>query len=411
MRVLFLGLHFPRPNNPTIGTWALHQLLALRARGIECTVISPVAAVPKWVTKLLGRGTSACTPSHHRWKSSDAAVTALYPRWPVYPVGPLKRVIQFIPGPFLWIGWLYLRKFLLAQLRLNAPEIIFAHHGEFCGYLAKKLSQRAGIPYVITEHSFGEIESCKTKPLRRRHYEYALAGVSQWLAVASEMQGTMRAVFPQIPSAVLHNGAVCSPSNERIESFAQRFVGNDVIFCAAFFYRRKNVPLLVEAFDAVAHRFPSALLAIAGSGEDLDKVLCAISHAKSKERILYLGHLAHEDVLAMMHCAIAFANIGVREPFATTFSESMLAGCPILYSRDGGICDVVADGVHGLAVDPDNLNSASTAIATMLGDLHLREQLGQNAKKLASENLTWSKNASELEAMFSNILIRNRSAD
>jgi glycosyltransferase involved in cell wall biosynthesis len=62
----------------------------------------------------------------------------------------------------------------------------------------------------------------------------------------------MRRVFPAAPVVTLHNGADTIPLSLRNTPRPDYLANAVVVLCAAFFYRRKNVPLLIQAFDSIA---------------------------------------------------------------------------------------------------------------------------------------------------------------
>jgi glycosyltransferase involved in cell wall biosynthesis len=177
------------------------------------------------------------------------------------------------------------------------------------------------------------------------------------------------------------------------------FAGRVVVLCVTFMYKRKNVPLLIEAFDSIADRHPDALLAIGGDGDDMPAVRAAIEKARHGKQIQLLGALKHREVMQYMAWCDAFALIGGDEPFATVFSEAMSAGKPIVFASDGGITDVAKDGVHGLSVEPGDLASAVAALDRLLGDADLRARLGRGAAELAAQ-LTWEQNARNVSELF-----------
>jgi glycogen synthase len=396
MRILFFGAHFPRPNNTTIGTWALSQVIALRSAGHEVQVVSPVPAIPLFITKILGRGTSAVCPPQHIWKD----IKTDYVRWPVYPVGPLGKWLQRYPGLFVGFGWaLSCRKFLRIA-REFAPDVVFAHHGLMGGFIASKVARRLSVPFFVTEHNFNDIESCANSAPRRRHYRKTTRGISNWFAVADRMRDAMLRIFPDVPAITIHNGAELIPPQLKAVPRPAAFSGHLIVLCVTFYYKRKNVPLLVESFDSIAERHPGALLVIGGTGDDQQAVAEAAQQAKHSSQIMLLGALKHHEVLQQMIWCDVFALIGVNEPFATVLSEAMMAGKPIIYSADGGITDAVTDGVQGLSVLPGDGPSAAAAMDKLLGDVRLREQMGAAAAELARSRLTWAENAKNIAARF-----------
>jgi glycosyltransferase involved in cell wall biosynthesis len=406
MRILFFGAHFPRPNNPTIGTWALSQVTALRDAGHEVKVVSPVPAIPVLIAKILRRGTSAVCPPQHSWEG----IKTDYVRWPVYPVGPLGKWLKRYPGPFLKFAWALSSYKFQRIARQFAPDVVFAHHGLMGGFIASKVARKLSVPFFITEHNFNDIESCAISASRRRHYLQTTSGISNWIAVADRMRDAMVRIFPDVPAITIHNGAEPIPQRLKAVPRPAAFSNHLIVLCVTFFYTRKNVPLLVESFDSIAERHPDARLVIGGSGDDRQAVAEAAKKAKHASQVILLGPLGHHEVLQHMLWCDVFALIGIDEPFATVLTEAMMAGKPIIYSADGGVTDAVTDGVQGLSVLPGDEASAARAMDKLLGDARLRERMASAAAELAHSRLTWAANAKNIAARFEAALrIRHRS--
>jgi glycosyltransferase involved in cell wall biosynthesis len=396
MKILFFGAHFPRPNNQTIGTWALSQVVALRDAGHVVKVVSPVPAIPVFITKILRRGTSAVCPPRHMWKGIEAD----YVRWPVYPVGPLARWLRERPGLFVKLAWTLSKGKFLSIAGQFAPDVVFAHHGQLSGFIAAEVARKFSVPFFITEHNFNDIESCAKSAPRKRHYLETIDGIGNWIAVANRMRDTMNEIFPGAPAVTVHNGAELIPPELKAVPRPPMLSNRLVVLCVAFFYKRKHVPLLVESFDRIAGQHPGALLVIAGDGDDRQAVAAAAEKARHSSQIVLLGPLGHREVLQHMVWCDVFVNIGVNEPFGVVFSEAMMAGKPIVYSADCGVTDVVADGSQGLSVLPENGQSAASAMDRLLTDTLLRERLGRSAAGLANAELTWAKNAQNMIGLF-----------
>jgi glycosyltransferase involved in cell wall biosynthesis len=396
MRILFFGAHFPRPNNPTIGVWALSQMTALRDAGHDVRVISPIPAVPRLVSKLLRRGSSAACPPSYTWENIDVS----YVRWPLYPVGPLAKLLVNRPAFCSRLAWFFSAKRFLSLTKEFAPQVVFAHHGQLCGLIAAEVSRRLHVPFFITEHSFVDIESCATNVHRRRYYRNIVHDVSAWIAVSNRMEKAMLRIFPGVPTVTVHNGGERVPAPLQNLPKPARLAGCFIVLCACFFYKRKQVPLLIDAFDAIAERHPNARLVIIGSGEDQKAVTAAANAAAHAPQIILCGQLSHIDVLQYIAWCDVFANVAVQEPFATVFADAMMAGKPIIFSADCGIADVAKNEIHGLSVEPGVAASASAALDLLMSDSALRIRLGAAAQLLARTELTWATNASRMSTLF-----------
>lgn len=395
MKILFVGAHFPRPNNPTNGVWALLQVQALANAGHEVVVISPVPAIPTWVSNLLKRGTSAICPPHHRWDNVDAH----YVRWPVYPVGPMARRVRERPGLFVPPAYARAAGRFRRIARGFRPDVIFGHHGLLGGYVAARLAREMQVPFFVTEHNFTDVESLARNPRRRRYYREMTRGIGAWVAVADRMRNDMRAVYPDVPNVTVHNGADALPDRLRGVPRPPDLEDRIVVLCVCFLYRRKNVPLLMRAFDSICAAHPKALLVVIGDGEDRAGVDAAAAQARNPAQLQVHGGKPHAEVLQYMMWCDLFANVGTAEPFGTVFTEAMMAGKPILYPADGGITDLVTSGVHGLAVTPGDLPGTAAALDQLLADGEARQRMGAAGLAL-SETLTWTGNAARMAKIF-----------
>jgi glycosyltransferase involved in cell wall biosynthesis len=235
----------------------------------------------------------------------------------------------------------------------------------------------------------------------------AVDGISTWIAVAERMNATMRSLFPEVPTATVVNGADAIPEEMRTRPRPAALAEKVIVLCVAFFYKRKNVPLLIASFDRIAGRYPDAMLLIIGDGDDQAAVSASVDAAMHRSQIRLLGTLQHPDVLQYMAWCDVFANIGIDEPYGVVFAEAMMAGKPIIYATDGGITDVVTEGVQGLGVTPGDRHTVSTALDRLLGNAELRRRMGQLAAELAQSRLTWTHNARVMTQMFQAALGRS----
>jgi glycosyltransferase involved in cell wall biosynthesis len=126
----------------------------------------------------------------------------------------------------------------------------------------------------------------------------------------------------------------------------------------------------------------------------------AIREAGMQARVRLLGRIPHQRVLQEMAWADVFALAGWDEPFGQVFSEALSVGCPIIYARDGGIADVVRDGVHGIAVEPKSEESAASALQTLLANEPERRSMGVAARALFEKQLLWDHHAIQMKSVF-----------
>lgn len=395
-RILMLATYFPKPTNPLMGTWALAPAQALARQGVPITVVSPTSWVPRAATRVPGlsglRSWSDC-PATYDW----GGLAAEYPRWLWYAhQGRAHGLSRRDPRPQLEIGWRTLRPALERTLERLQPDVIYAHHSSIGGYLALQLHRSSGIPYVVIEHDHGEIADCRRYPKRRSLYAEVIASAQAVVAVATPMERELTGLFPGAPVHVVHNASDLPDPALTSVPRPDALGPGPVVFSAAHLYRRKGMPVLVDAFSRIASSHPGAVLRIAGEGEDRAEIEAVIARTGMADRVRLLGRASHDQVLQEMAWADVFALIGWDEPHAIAHMEAMASGTPVLCADDGGIMDIFEDGVHGRAVPPRDPGAAAEALDELLADDIARKRMGQAGRSLVERRHTWEAYAQDL---------------
>ena len=393
-----LATYFPKPLNQLMGNWALLQAQALSRNGVHVTVVSPTSWVPRPFALTKGARAYAECPEWHPWNG----LQTFYPRWLFYQVGPASKLNEGHPEIGLKVGWRTVRSALRELVRSIRPEVIYAHHTAVNGYLAMQLKRCANLPFLVTDHDFGEIESCRDYPARRRLFHEVTRESATMIAVSKRMEAEMKDQFPAARTCTVPNGADPLPQSALETPRSGDLQNRQIIFSCGTFYHRKGFPLLVDAFARIAQKHSNAELRIAGDGEERGEVESRIAHHGLGSRVTLLGALSHAKVIQEMVWCDAFALVGWDEPFATVYLEALSAGKPVVCCRDGGIADVVKDGEHGFTVPPRDIAAAAEALDHLLGNEELRKDLGRAALSLFETSLTWDRHARRMIELFEN---------
>jgi glycosyltransferase involved in cell wall biosynthesis len=403
MRILMLASYFPRPTNPSMGTWALSQALALQRRGVDIRVVSFNSWVPRLFAFTKGSRRYAFCPPAHQW----GTLQVLYPRWLSYSVGPTRSLQHRYPTLPSYIAWQSAKRHLISMVRDFRPQLLYAHHTATNGYLAWKIKQLFGLPYVITDHDFWEIVSCAAYPSRHRFYSQVVSDAAAVIGVSTRMERDLRCLFPSSITYTVHNGADPAPS--QCESTPRPFElkHRTVLFSCGAFYERKGFPLLLQAFARIAQRFPDAILRIAGDGPERAQIEYQIRTLQLETRVQLLGEIPHAAVLQEMAWCDIFVLLGWDEPFGVVFAEALAAAKPIICSNDGGINDIVKAEHSAITVPPKDPVAAATALARLLEDPVLRCRIGTAGRRLFETTLSWDHNAARMYEIFCQVVTQN----
>ena len=123
---------------------------------------------------------------------------------------------------------------------------------------------------------------------------------------------------------------------------------------------RKDHPLLVRAFDAVAAQDPDLRLVIAGpDGWGSDALAEAVAAATHRDRIVRLGYVDDEARAGLLRGARVFVFPSVYEGFGLPPLEAMRAGVPVVATAAGALPEVLGDAALLVPVgDADALAGA-----------------------------------------------------
>lgn len=387
MKVLFFGTYFPKPGNPTIGTWALEQAKAFHAApDLEVKVLS----VNPWFPILLGklkrgiRAYSEC-PSIHYWEG----VEVHYPKILLYPFGRLDFLTNNLATPLLEFGWWSVKRKIFRLVEEWQPDLVYAHHSLPNGFFARKLHDKYGLPYVVKDHEMGEITSCDIYSSRRKAFLDVIKKSNLMIAGGEVMRRDMLRVFPEAPCQVIHYGFNPFSLSSSTDACKSKRADKIIILSCGMFYERKNFPGLIQAFNLLANDFPEAILRICGDGPDAANVSSEVNKSPYKKRIELLGKLSHEEVNKQMAMADIFALIGWREPFGVVYLEAMAAGLPVIACNDGGFADIVENGVDAFLVSPRDVQAAAEKLRLLVADPILRKKIGSAGQEMALTKMTW----------------------
>ena len=147
---------------------------------------------------------------------------------------------------------------------------------------------------------------------------------------------------------------------------------------------RKDYPLLIDAFDAIAAEDAAVRLVIAGQdGWGIDAFRAAHERARHRDRVVRLGFVdncARADLLAG---AAVFAYPSRYEGFGLAPLEAMSAGVAVVTTRTGALPSVLGDAARFVA--PGDRSDLSAALIELLADTAERDALVARGRVRASQ--------------------------
>jgi glycosyltransferase involved in cell wall biosynthesis len=122
-------------------------------------------------------------------------------------------------------------------------------------------------------------------------------------------------------------------------------------------YRDKGISILLNACRQLVDEDMSfKLLIIGGETADYSKdtLLAEIERVGISDYVTYLGALYGEDKKKVWRQSDVFVFPTLKETFGLVLCESLQRGIPCLASDEGGISDILIDGVNGYLFEKGN---------------------------------------------------------
>ncbi len=152
---------------------------------------------------------------------------------------------------------------------------------------------------------------------------------------------------------------------------------------------RKDLPLLVRAFDRVAEARSDVRLVVAGrDGWGAEALGDVIDHARHRDRITRMGYIDAATRRDLLAGAGLFAFTSVYEGFGLPPLEAMAAGVPVVATAAGAVPEVVGDAA--LMVPVGDEEAMAGGLATVLDDPDLAGALAEQGKARAA-TFSWER--------------------
>ena len=170
---------------------------------------------------------------------------------------------------------------------------------------------------------------------------------------------------------------------------------------------RKGFDLAVRAWARLAKDFPEHVLVVAGDGPHLSAVRSEASSHDVLDRVRFLGSVTEEQKAALMSACDFFVMPnrpipGDMEGFGIVFLEAALRGKPSIGGNNGGVPDVIVDGVTGALVNTNHGEEHLTVVMrTWLEQPALVSDLGVTAKRQAQSRFAWQETTREFREWLS----------
>lgn len=386
---------YPSAVSRSSGTFVHEQCLALRRRGHDVRVVSPVG----WAPPGVGRWAA-----HREVPGTEVrqGVPVLHPRMLSLPAARLGRrnceaMYMAVARP-------------IRRVHERWPfDVVHAHMVVPDGWAAARVGSRLGVPVVATAHRADVLDVPARGEDDRRRVGEAVGLVDQLCAVSRVVADAATALgAPRRPVRVVPNGAdteTCRPwPRARMREEFGLPVDGPVVTYVGQLVPRKGVDTLIEAVARLAARPAGApLVAAAGAGPQRAELERMAAERGVADRVRFVGPVDHDRVGRFMAAGDLFVLPSLSEGLPTVVCEAMNCGLPVVATAVDGTPEIVRHGETGLLVPPSDPAALADALAAVLDDDDRRAAMGAEALRVGRAEYTWDANAAAMEEIYGEV--------
>lgn len=249
-------------------------------------------------------------------------------------------------------------------------------------------------PLVVTEHDlmwnvFDEYKAAAQSGHYRLHRWMVQHRATHVICISECTQNDLLRLFPmpaEKTSVVYHGTSFLKPSVKPAVPVTLRNLRAPWIASPYNLEPRKNLHGLLRAFAELLAEFPSLRLVLFGRAgvtgqreREFEDLLNELGIAGSVERT---GYVADNELMWIYRNCTIFAFPSLYEGFGLPILEAMAQGACVIGRGASAMAEVISDA--GMLVETAKPTELAAALASLLRDPDLRQELGQRAVQTAS---------------------------
>ena len=172
------------------------------------------------------------------------------------------------------------------------------------------------------------------------------------------------------------------------------------VLCVGRLVPAKGQHVLLEAIAKLAQQGRDVRLRLVGDGPDAESLMALAEQLDLRGRISFEGAVNQDRIRELYAQADAFALASFAEGIPVVLMEAMAMEIPCVTTHITGIPELIRDGQDGLLVTPSDADELASALALLMDDESLREELARAGRRRVLEGYDLNRNIPRLAQIF-----------
>jgi len=291
--------------------------------------------------------------------------------------------------------------FVMALI-LYRPDVILATSGGAHRCLAF-LTLLIPVQYVLVIHGseiINDFDNGRHSKLRRGVIRRVFRNAKGIIAVSKSTKKLILSKMPELAKKVfvVYHGIsvpyVKHKEQQEINELKSSIgLGNEdkILLTVARLAPGKGQDNVIRALPRVLKKIPNVKYVVVGSGR-CEGELKALTKTEGISSVVRFVDNVERDKIwlyyEMCDVFIMTSRRGNKESFGISFIEAAAVGKTAIGGRQGGMTEVIDDGVSGILVNPDSPNDIANAIINIFACPETSARMGEQARKRFEANFS-----------------------
>lgn len=170
---------------------------------------------------------------------------------------------------------------------------------------------------------------------------------------------------------------------------------------------RKGAKYFLEMACIISNSFSDVKFLIVGDDQHQDGAYRRKMEAMTKElglarKVIFAGFC--KDLFEVIASLDVMVLASLREGLPMSIVQAMAQGVPVVATAVSGIPEVIAEGITGFLVPPEDPPALAKAVLRLLQDRQKAKEMGKEAQKLVLKKFTISSHAREVEKIYYSLI-------